>query len=292
VFAPLGLSDSAGSSDVSWFSQPYGAAILILALLCYAPQRLSIIPLVLNFFILLGVQVRAEWLSFAVAFSLWSILSKRYRQLVQVVAAMAALLVIGLVSDFRLPAPETRGGEVSVRFIVGRSLTAISPELARGLIDNPERYASTVSWRTGWWKSILRESHKDMPTAILGLGYGYPIWDHHPEGLAYELRTPHSIVVWVLGYTGWLGLAIYLGMHASLGIAMWRVYRSSGQIFGLLVWVLYGIWSTADNLLEAPYGAIPFFLLLGLSAAGLLNARPHLTGGQSASTGHSAETQP
>jgi hypothetical protein len=268
VLSPLGLTDAEGSTGVSFFGQPYGAALLIIALMCFTTGFVrTVAPLLLNFFVLLSVQVRAEWLSFGAAFSAWALLTRRVMRLVQICAAFSALLLLAFVTDFRIPAPSTRGGEVSVRAIVGRALTSVSPDLARGLIDDPERYASTVSWRTGWWKNIVRLSHEDPVHATIGLGYGFPIWDYHPEGLGEGLRTPHSIVVWTLGYTGWIGLATYLLMQSSLLAVLWRAYRATGQPFGLLVWVLFNIWACADNLLEAPYGAIPFYLLLGLSAA-------------------------
>jgi O-antigen ligase len=231
------------------------------------------IPMLLNFFVLLGIQVRAEWLAFAASFTMWSGLTGRVAQVVKFGLAATLLLVVGLIADFKLPAPSTRGGEISVRGVVGRSLSSVSPQLAGRFLDDPERYASTVSWRTGWWKAIIRKSHEHAATAIFGLGYGFPIWDYHPEGVAEGLRTPHSITVYTLGYTGWLGLGFFLLLQLSLAYVLWRTFRETGEPFGLMCLALFNLWACADNLLEAPYGAIPLYLLLGLSAAALIRKR-------------------
>lgn len=278
VLSPLGLTDGAGSPGVAPFSQPYGAALAMLGLLAYEASLVRCgIPMLLNFFVLLGVQVRAEWLSFAASFTLWSGVTGRIAHVAKAGFAMGLLLIVGLIGDFKIPAPSTRGGEISVRGVVGRSLSSISPQLAGHFLDDPDRYASTVSWRTSWWKAIVRESHQTWGTAIVGLGYGYPIWDYHPEGVAEGLRTPHSITVYTLGYTGWIGLSLFLLLQLALACVLWRTFRETREPFGLMCLVLFNIWASADNLLEAPYGGIPFYLLLGLSAAALIRKRHEQT---------------
>ena len=293
VLSPLGLTDGANAVGVAPFSQPYGAALAILGLFAYqASLARCSLPLLLNFFVLLGVQVRAEWLSFVASFSLWCGLTGRVAQVVKVGLAATLLLVVALVADFRLPAPSTRGGEISVRGVVGRSLSSVSPQLAGHFVDDPERYASTVSWRTGWWKAILHKSHQTPTTAIIGLGYGYPIWDFHPEGVSEGLRTPHSITVYALGYTGWIGLAFFLLLQLALAGVLWRAYRQTGEPFGLMCLVLFSVWACVDNLLEAPYGAIPFYLLLGLAAAALVRKTSEQTWEETAQGRSTHEVSP
>ncbi len=271
VLSPAGLADGSETIGVAPFSQPYGAAIAMLGMFAFDTSLARCgVPMLLNFFVLLGVQVRAEWLSFAASFTMWAGLTGRIAQVAKVGAVMSLLLLVGLIADFKLPAPASRGGEISVRGVVGRSLSSISPELAGQFLDDPDRYASTVSWRTGWWKAILRESHKSPTTAVIGLGYGFPIWDFHPEGVADGLRTPHSITVYTLGYTGWIGLGIFLLMQSALAVVLWRTFRETGEPFGLMCLLLFNVWACADNLLEAPYGGIPMYLILGVSAAALV----------------------
>jgi len=267
VFSPLGLVDTL-ETGIPLFSQPAGASISILAVLCF--ERVggrSLVPLLMNFFVLIGVQVRAEWLGFVTSISTWSVLTGHLRQMAKFLVFVSLITLVGLITDFKVPAPAGRGGEISVRGIVGRALAAVSPDLAGNLLDDPDRFNATVSWRTAWWREVVTVAHESPHTAIFGLAYGFPIWDYHPEGVEDGLRTPHSILVFTLGYTGWIGLAIYLALQLSLGSLLWRTFRATGQPFGLQVWMLINIWATADNLLEAPYGAIPFYLLLGLAAA-------------------------
>ncbi len=265
VLSPLGWVDG---EVHRLFAQPYGAALSILGLLCFH-RKLGwhTLALLLNIFTLLGVQVRAEWLSLGAALLLWAVLSHRAKQLFQVAALAAVLIAAGLITDFKIPAPSSRGGDVSVRFIVGRALSSIDPSLAASFVDDPERYASTISWRTEWWREILAATHASTATTLIGLGYGHPIWDYHPEGVMEGLRTPHSIWVYVLGYTGWLGMAVYALFQLALLRLLWKSYVATRQPFGICLWTIQLIWATFDNLLEAPYGAIPFNLLLGMSLA-------------------------
>lgn len=257
VFSPLGLVDTA-KTGIPLFSQPAGAAISILGVLCFEGMGgRSIIPLMMNLFILVGVQVRAEWLGFVTSVGTWSVLTGHVRKLAKFLVFVGLFTFVGLVTDFKLPAPEGRGGEISVRGIVGRALAAVSPALAGDLIKDPDRFNSTVSWRTKWWEEIVTLTHETPPSAIFGLSYGYPIWDLHPEGVEEGLRTPHSIIVFALGYTGWIGLVIYLLLQFSLGALLWRTFRETGQPFGLQVWILINIWASFDNLLELPYAPFP-----------------------------------
>ena len=58
-------------------------------------------------------------------------------------------------------------------------------------------------------------AHESRHTAIFGLAYGFLMWDYHPEGVGDGLRTHHSILVFVLGYTGWTPFYLLLGLAAA-----------------------------------------------------------------------------
>ena len=47
----------------------------------------------------------------------------------------------------------------------------------------------------------------------------------------------------------------------------------TGNAFGLSVWIVFTVWALFDNLMEAPFGAIPFYLLCGTQLAPLLRRR-------------------
>jgi hypothetical protein len=46
---------------------------------------------------------------------------------------------------------------------------------------------------------------------------------------------------------------------------LWKGYRASDQPFGICLWVLFFVWAHFDNRLETPYGAIPFWVLVGMA---------------------------
>ena len=281
VLSPMGLAeggDLAGNDEnaVAWAGQPSGAGPALLAVAAFEPSAArAAVPLALNAFVILGIQVRAIWMALAAALPLWGIMAGRLRLVLGAGAAAMVALALAWVSDVRIPAPTGRGGEISARGIVGRALSAVSPELAQQYIPDPERYATTVSWRTQWWRSLWRVVHNDQWWILFGPGYGYPIWNHHPEGdFDVPLRTPHNVFVYALSYTGWVGVGVFAAVQAALASVLWRAYRVSGQPFGFCYWVVVIIWATFDNFLESPQGAVPFYLMAGMAAAALLRPSP------------------
>jgi len=277
ILSPLGLAEGGAlvgddENAVAWAGQPSGAGPALLAVAAFAPSAArAAIPLALNAFVVLGIQVRAIWMALAAAFPLWGFLTGKLRVVLAAAATATVLLAVAWVLDVRIPAPTGRGGEISARGIVGRALSAVSPELAQQYIPDPERYATTVSWRTQWWRALWQVVHRDQWWILVGPGYGYPIWSHHPEGdFDVPLRTPHNVFVYALSYTGWVGVALFAAVQAALAAVLWKAYRVSGQPFGFCYWVIVIIWATFDNFLESPQGAVPFYLLAGMAAAAVL----------------------
>ncbi len=117
---PLGVP---GTTDVQLFGQPAGSAIAVLGLLC-VERRISRVwlPLLLNLVVMLGIQVRAEYLGFTLGLVLWSFLTRRFGLLLGSYGAIAALLIVGLLADIRVQAPGTRGGVIASQEIIGRVL--------------------------------------------------------------------------------------------------------------------------------------------------------------------------
>jgi hypothetical protein len=281
VFSPMGVAEGGyqvAEESVALVGQPYGAAVVMLGLLSFERNLIAVwLPLAMNVFAFLAMQVRAAWLGFAACLPVWAVLAGRMRQLAALAAVLTTLLAGGLIFDLRIPAPTTRGGEISTRAIVARAVSAVDPQLADRLARHSGDYGDTVTWRTEWWNALWKEVHSTPGRGLMGLGYGYPIWYLHPQGLDDEpLRTPHNVLMYALSYTGWSGLAVFFVAQCALGALMWRVFRQTGQAFGLAYWVMIMVWSCFDNFLEAPFGAIPFYLLLGLAAAPLsaVDAQP------------------
>jgi len=258
--------------EVPLFGQPASSVVAILALLTLEkPSLRQGVLLLLNFVVLLGVQVRGEWLALGVGLLLWTLLMGRVGRLALVGLVVFLLFTILYVGDVRFPAPEHRGGEVSVRGVVARVLAPLNPETAAELIGE-EAYsmAGTIrGWRIPWWVAIWEEVHRQDVSLLLGLGYGFPLWSLYyaiPEGI----RTPHNVFFYALGYGGWVGVAIFFTFFVSLGALLWRNFRLTGSSVPGLSFILWAALSSSaffGNFFETPFGAIPFYLLTGYGLA-------------------------
>jgi hypothetical protein len=259
--------------DVSLFGQPGGSAVALLGLLVFErrPGRVWYL-LLLNLLVLLGVQVRGEWLAFAMALTAWVLLRGRMVRLALIGALFAVLFGVLYIFQFRLPAPEQRGGELSSRSIVARVIAPFSPALAANLVgDEAYSFAGTITrWRIPWWIRIWETVHRDSGTTLLGLGYGFPLWSLYeviPEGV----RTPHNAFFYALGYTGWLGVFLFLTFLWTL---LWALYKASrvslvGE-FAFVVSMGHVGGAFFGNFFETPFGAIPFYLVAGFGLATLV----------------------
>jgi hypothetical protein len=82
-----------------------------------------------------------------------------------------------------------------------------------------------------------------------------------------DLRTPHNIFYFALGYSGWVGVCIFFALQISCFMMLWRLYRLTGQAYGLAAWASTIFAAFFGNVLETPSGAIPFYLIIGLLVA-------------------------
>ncbi|HUB79585.1 MAG TPA: hypothetical protein VMB03_12340 [Bryobacteraceae bacterium] len=258
-----------GTTDVPLFGQPAGSSIVILGLICLEPKLSRVWHLLLmNLLVMLGLQVRAEFLGFILGVALWGLLARRFDRIFAGMAVLAALLIAGLLTDFRMPAPGTRGGEISSRDIIGRVVAPADPELAAEYTENARSDAGTATWRLVWWQKIWDDVHRDTATALFGEAYGFPLADL----VGYrerDLRTPHSVFFYALGYGGWVGVLVFFTLQFSLGRTLWAAWRRSGLTFGPVVWITFLSGAFFGNAFETPFGAVPFYLLTGLAAAPL-----------------------
>jgi len=271
VLQPANLGAVSASAEVPIAGQPYGPAVALLGLLCFEPNLRRVwLPFLLNAVTLLGLQVRASWVGFIASMSLWAILHGRIGRLVALSTVIFGLLLAGVVTDFSIPSPGRRGGELSANGILAQSLAPVAPNLAAEFQDgNKDVYTGTVNFRVYFWQAIWKNTHSKLSWTFFGPGYGFPIWElgmTMPLG-APELRSPHSVFMYCLAYTGWVGAALFYAMQIALAAALWRVYRRTGQAFGLCYVAMINVWALFDPLLGSPMGAIPYYTLVGLAAA-------------------------
>ena len=257
-----------GSDGVPMFGQAGGGGLIILGILSLDPKPSRYwLPLTVAAAMLLAGQVRAEWVGMGLAMLIWGVLSRKMTVVAGVAAGVVAILIVGFALDVNLPAPADRGGSISSREIVARGLAAVSPEMAQDMTGsgNVGFYNGTITWRETWWRAIWANSQKDYTNFIIGPGYGFVL-----KGLVNylkdqgDLRTPHSIFYYALGYSGWLGVCFFFSLQACCGLLVWRVYKLTGQAFGLAFWASTLFPAFFGNAFETPTGAVPCYLTLGL----------------------------
>lgn len=255
-------------TDAVIFGQAGGGSVVLLGILCFEKKPLKYwLPLTMGAFMLLATEVRAEWVGFLLAMMIWGFFGKKMHRVALAFSLIGAFLLVGALADITLPGMQSRGGNVSTREIVGRAISSFNPELAQEYSSNAGVYAGTVTWRTTWWKAIRESVMVDAPTFLFGHGYGYPLKDLVPYTRDTDLRTPHSIFYFCLGYGGAVGVAIFFSLQGALAWLLWSTYKLTGQVFGLALWASSLLSAFFGNSFETPFGAIPFYIIMGLAVA-------------------------
>ena len=117
--------------------------------------------------------------------------------------------------------------------------------------------------------------HESLPKTLIGNGYGFPLKDLVPYLKGMDIRTPHSIFFFALGYSGWIGVFVFFSLQASILGMLWRVYRLTGQSYGLAIWISTLTASLFGNSFESPMGSIPNYIGIGLIIGPVLLRQNH-----------------
>ena len=261
-------------TELSIFGMPAGGAVAILGLLCFERNLRSVwLVLALNLAVTLGMQARATWLGLAVGMLAWGLLTRRLGRVVA--TGVAGLAVLGMIelSGVQLgPGRATSFGEV-----VGRAIAPINMELAKEFSPNAKHAAGTVEWREVWWESIWTSVHSRPMLEAFGHGYGFPLISLAPKAAQKDnedVRTPHNAFYYALGYTGWVGVALFGALQLAILRLLWRSFRIANEPAGLVFWFTFMAMAGFEGSFETPYRAIPFYLLIGMTMApGLLLRR-------------------
>jgi hypothetical protein len=256
-------------SDVQLFGKPVGSAVAILGLLSIESSLLRVWPLLaLNVTVTLAMQWRTEWLGLVLGLLVWGLLARRLGQVVAL--GITGLMVLGLIelSDLKLVG---RSSGISLGETLARVIAPIDIEMAKQLSPNAKRHAHTMEWREKWWAEIWRSAHSRLTLGAFGHGYGFDLFALAPEdvraGQAEEIRTPHSVFYFALGYTGWVGVILFGLLQFAILRLLWRTYRLTRQPVGVVWWVMGMAMVNFEAGFDTPYRAIPFYLLWGLAIA-------------------------
>ena len=261
------------TTPIPIFGQPIYSFVALLGLMAYEKNLWRIWHLLfLNAFVMLGMQIRTEWLAFGIGVLVWGVITKQGKRLLQAGAIGAVLLGMMYVTDFTLPSPEGRAeGDISVRQLADRGMAVfradLSDESAAAGGGEADSQEATFVWRTVWWLAIWNSALEDGHAAVLGHGYGFPLGDLVPYLAGQFIRTPHNEFFFALGYTGWIGVALFFAFEVGILRLLWKVNRTTGEPFGVPYWVAMMTYGMFFPLGESPYGAIPFYLITGWIAA-------------------------
>jgi hypothetical protein len=259
--------------DIPLFGKPWGQAVAVLGLLALERNlRKHWLPFTMNAAVVLLSQTRAHWAGLLLALPLWGLMTRRFGKLVIVSGSFIVLLVVGYATDVTVPS--VTGVNYSARDILAGAVAPFDEQLAARYSESARHFAGTADWRRDWWRGIWQATIQDPVTFTMGHGYGFQLTSTADLGSSDPtLRTPHNVFFFALGYGGWFGVLTYAFLMAALGRLLWRAYRRTGQAFGLPFLVLCIGIASFTNFMETPFAAIPFYVIVGMSAAPALRPR-------------------
>ncbi len=253
--------------------QPGSGAVMLLGIFCFEANLARYwFPIVVSAFDTLASEIRGDWAGLLLACVVWAMAAKQMKRVLAMAGIIVILLGVGALLDVRLPGLPGRGGEISARDTLGRAISSVDPEWANEFSNNSGVYAGTVQWRKRWWQAIREQVFATPLTTVFGLGYGYPI-GNLVSYIKGDVRTPHSVIYFILAYSGLVGWALFAWFQFALLRVLWKVFKETGQIFGFAALVFFLVSSSFGNFFESPQRAVPTYLLLGMCIGPLLASR-------------------
>lgn len=148
--------------------------------------------------------------------------------------------------------------------------------------------------RSNAWQLV--NEYTDEVAPMTGVGFGPNFMVNSGASLALihstdpAVRSPHNWFVGTYARLGAIGLALTIGLLVVLLRELWRSRKVAAQeelvfLAALMVPMTLAA-ATVGVVLEAPFGAIPFFW-----AAGILLSRPNSAGGLPTSTARTGQSQ-
>jgi hypothetical protein len=250
-----------------------GATFFLLALRSARLQVVRMLVAMLQLGLVPLLQVRAASMGVVAVLAMIGI-QRRWSTL----AVIVMVPVIGLfVLDAVNPDLQSLRGELTPQTIVDRQLSTL-PLVFEGGATTANPLTDTAAWRVYWWNSLYAETTSSTSSVLFGLGFGPNLIDYvgyNQPNLDLPLRSPHDILVTVFARTGLVGLVLWLGFLTGWSYSVFRGLRAGLRrgdqvgvdwlawmliyVIAILVVALFGV------VLEGPYGAIPFYLLLGMA---------------------------
>ena len=134
-------------------------------------------------------------------------------------------------------------------------------------------------FRLIWWRTVAQDTFAQNPA--FGLGFGYDLAARFL--VEYELiaaddfttRSPHSMLMSMLGRMGLVGLGLWLAVAICMGYLTRRCFQLGDFDSIGLVCIAWVLWVSAcfGVVLEGPMGAVVFWTVLGMANRGLADLR-------------------
>ncbi len=186
--------------------------------------------------------------------------------------ATAAIVGLALFSGL-VPNLGGRTARATPSWVAARVISVVNPDLASGLIEGSDdvdgadliRESGTADWRRQFWAETI--ASLDSPTAWLaGHGYGVILGDLVQDDVAMGqgVRTPHNFAIYLLGYTGLIGCALFLGILVSIACEVAKTPPSFMKDAIIVGGVGILVLALSGNLFETPIGAVPVYLTIGM----------------------------
>jgi hypothetical protein len=269
--------------DVMAVSLIVAATFFLLVLRAARMAAARIILSSLALALVIPQEVRAATIGAGVLLGVFA-LQRRWGLLVSLLALPLAAYVLISAAGIEI---RGRNGSSSPEVWLNRQISTVSALVGgdaasvaqRGVFSGQDVGLDTVAWRLAWWNALIDDIGSSVDKTFFGRGFGSNLTE--PLGFQPDptnprlLRSPHNFVLTLLARTGLVGLVLWLGTIAMWLLRAFTIIRAATRA-GRHEEADYVLWLTAypvaiivaamfGVVLEGPYGAIPCYLLIGMS---------------------------
>jgi O-antigen ligase len=228
---------------------------------------------------------RRIWSFLGIALGLGTVLSLGTRSgLISVVVALALAFAFSFASSERSHSRRTVM-VFAVPFVVAlaavvlpittpgqRLIATIDPTQAVSTLQQSAQ--GTQRARELTWSTVIKWTNEDTARQVVGSGFGNDFLEESGtkaflEGSTYNnVRSPHNWFVGIYARMGVIGLGLVAAVVLQLIFIMWRnrVRIGSDPLLSMCALIILSILpvATLGVVLEAPFGAVPFFWAAGV----------------------------
>jgi hypothetical protein len=267
------VSPTADRADIMAVNLIGGATFFLLALRT-APWP---VPRTLIGMLQLGLvpllQVRAVILA---ALAVLGIIGFQRRWSTLVAVLVVPVLLVAVLNAINLDVHGIRG-ELSPQAVVDRQLSTILAFQGRATTADP--MTDTAAWRVYMWNTLWDQTTSQADNLIFGIGFGpnlvADVGYSQAKTVNAPLRSPHDIFINVFARCGVVGVILWLSF---LGVCLYGILRgvqagrrrNNQAGVDWLLWLLayaitFFVAALFGVVLESPFGAIPFYLIVGMA---------------------------